>query len=367
MNKILRYSFVALMAMVGLGNANAQEVTIDFSGSTDNWGIGTTKIVEEKSFTYGGYTIKLKGTEGNGYRWYDTGNIILGKEGATLELPAFNFEVARIDVVGTSSASTSVKQNIYVGEEAVSTETTGAKDVTNAYAIAEGKQAAGTIYTLKVTSNHNTQITKILIYKKGATPEPPSASVKYTKATTVQAGKKYMIVATKDEKLYAAKPVSSNYGYLQVIEVTDDNGVIMMMDDTNAFTFETATGGYKIQQNGGKYLYLDETHNSFQVAESPTEGEIWTAVAQDNGTFKITNVLRNKYVQLDASYGTYGAYDAEKGSMPYLYLLDEGTSGINTIKANTDVNAPVYNLAGQQVEKSYKGLVIKNGKKVINK
>ncbi len=53
--------------------------------------------------------------------------------------------------------------------------------------------------------------------------------------------------------------------------------------------------------------------------------------------------------------------------MPYLYLLDEGTSGINTIKANTDVNAPVYNLAGQQVEKSYKGLVIKNGKKVINK
>ena len=88
MNKILRYSFVALMAMVGLGNVNAQEVTIDFSGSTDNWGIGTTKIVEEKSFTYGGYTIKLKGTEGNGYRWYDSGNIILGKEGATLELPA---------------------------------------------------------------------------------------------------------------------------------------------------------------------------------------------------------------------------------------------------------------------------------------
>lgn len=42
-------------------------------------------------------------------------------------------------------------------------------------------------------------------------------------------------------------------------------------------------------------------------------------------------------------------------------------TNINTIKANTDVNAPVYNLAGQQVEKSYKGLVIKNGKKVINK
>jgi hypothetical protein len=54
----------------------------------------------------------------------------------------------------------------------------------------------------------------------------------------------------------------------------------------------------------------------------------------------------------------------------YVYVVATEVNlatNINTIKANTDVNAPVYNLAGQQVEKSYKGLVIKNGKKVINK
>ena len=61
-----------------------------------------------------------------------------------------------------------------------------------------------------------------------------------------------MIAATKDSKLYAAKAVSGNYGYLQVVEVTDDNGVIMMTDDTNAFTFEAVTGGFKIKQNDGK-------------------------------------------------------------------------------------------------------------------
>ena len=168
MNKFLRYSFVALLAMFGL-NINAQEVTIDFSGSTDNWGIGTTKLVEAQSFTYGGYTITLEGTTGNGYRWYESGNIILGKQGATLTLPAFSFDVERIDVVGTSGASAAVTQNIFVGDEAVSTETTGAKDVTNQYVIAENKQAAGNVYVLKVTSNHNTQITKILIWKKGTT------------------------------------------------------------------------------------------------------------------------------------------------------------------------------------------------------
>ena len=365
MKQILRYSFVALLAMFGM-IVNAQEVTIDFSASTDDWGIGTEKVTEAKSYTYNSMTITLTPSEGNYFRWYDTGNILLGKNGATLELPKFSFVVERIDVVGTSSASGAVKQNIFVGDEAVSTETTGAKDVTNQYVIATDKQAAGTVYTLKVTSSHNTQITKILIYKKGATPDLPTATVKYTKATTVEGGKKYMIVATKDEKLYAAKAVSGNYGYLQVAEVTDDNGVIMMVDDTNAFTFEAATDGYKIKQNGGKYLYLDETHNSFQVAETTTEGDIWTVAAQDNGTFKITNVARNKYVQLDAGYGTYGSYDTEKGSMPFLYLLNETPTSINTTKV-AEQNGAVYNVAGQMVTSSYKGLVIKNGKKFIQK
>jgi hypothetical protein len=44
------------------------------------------------------------------------------------------------------------------------------------------------------------------------------------------------------------------------------------------------------------------------------------------------------------------------------------TTGIQTVKSKTiDVNAPVYNLAGQQVDKSFKGVVIQNGKKMIQK
>ena len=47
----------------------------------------------------------------------------------------------------------------------------------------------------------------------------------------------------------------------------------------------------------------------------------------------------------------------------------EGTgTGIQTVKSETiDVNAPAYNLAGQKVDKSYKGVVIQNGKKMIQK
>ncbi len=43
-------------------------------------------------------------------------------------------------------------------------------------------------------------------------------------------------------------------------------------------------------------------------------------------------------------------------------------TGINAINAATiDANAPAYNLAGQKVDKSFKGIIIKNGKKMIQK
>ena len=184
---LLIVAFMALAAYAGLNawrTAGEPEVTLDFSGSTDNWGIGTTKVTAENSFTYGGYTIVLKGTGSKGgYRWYDSGNIILGKKDATLTLPAFDFAVEKIEVEGTSGASEQVKQNIFVGETAVSTETTGAKNVTNVYEIAEAYQAAGNVYVLKVTSDHNTQITKINIYKKAE-----SVETTYTVAGEIMGG-----------------------------------------------------------------------------------------------------------------------------------------------------------------------------------
>ena len=93
---------------------------------------------------------------------------MLGKKNSTLTLPAFSFDVDKIVVTGKSGASGSVGQNIFVGETAVSTETTGATG-TNTYNIKSNYQAAGNVYTLKVTTAHNTQITKIEIFKKVAT------------------------------------------------------------------------------------------------------------------------------------------------------------------------------------------------------
>ena len=143
----------------------AQEVTLDFT--TNGWNLpegSSNKLKESKSFTNGGYTIQLAAADG--YYFNTSGYLMLGKSGSTLTLPTFSFDVEKIEVVGREGASGSVKQNIFVGETAISTETTGATS-NNIYEIAAEYQAAGNVYVLKVNSAHNTQITKILIYKKG--------------------------------------------------------------------------------------------------------------------------------------------------------------------------------------------------------
>ena len=47
--------------------------------------------------------------------------------------------------------------------------------------------------------------------------------------------------------------------------------------------------------------------------------------------------------------------------------LVTGIKGVQTVNAEQNPNAPIYNLAGQQVTKSYKGVVIQNGKKFFQK
>ena len=157
---------------------------VTFNLSENYWKFPTTTTQELKSFTNTGHTIALCGSTGadEGYRFNNSGYLMLGKEGAYLSLPAFDFTVSKITVEGTSSASEQVVQNIYVGETAVSAETTGAKDVINVYEIEEDYQAAGNIYTLKICSAHNTQISKITVYKANgkANPELSFPQASYT-------------------------------------------------------------------------------------------------------------------------------------------------------------------------------------------
>ena len=193
MNKLLRYSFVVLMAIIGM-NVSAQEVTLDFTSADNPWNLPTDYDKTEKSYMNGNVVITFNAsTTGHKINTKD-GYLIFGKEGATLTMTGFRFDVERIDIIGRSGASGSVKQNIFVGEEAVSTETTGATG-TNIYKIAESHQGAGNVYTLKVLSAHNTQITKILIWKKGTAGDAPEPThIENTEETAYTVAKAFELI-----------------------------------------------------------------------------------------------------------------------------------------------------------------------------
>lgn len=453
MIKTLRFTLMAVMMLI-CGAISAQEVTLDF---TDNskWKLPTKKTTETKEFTNGEYTIKLtiNGTGdkiGYNYSSYkDSHFLILGKKDATLTFPKFDFAVSKIVIEGSENGSASTKQNIFVGDKAVSTETVGVKTA-NTYEIDPSYQAAGTQYVLKVLSNHNTQISKILIYKQsGAVKENPAlafsvdkvnhevgtdftaptfskkttAAVKfssdneavatvnaegvialgteegkavitaeaaendkyaagkatctvyvwhyvtYKKATEIESGKKYLIVAQRDGNTYYAMPQkeTANYGYLNTLmkKGTLDELKIESSYDDN-FVFAKYEDGYSIQDCYGRYLYMDDEHAAFQLGKEPVA---WELEASDNGTFSLTN--NGKFIQFgQGTFTSFGAYATmqDNAVLPMLFKMVEGTTGINNIQTTTAVkNNVMYNIAGQRVNKDYKGLVIMNGKKMMVK
>lgn len=193
----------------------------------------------------------------------------------------------------------------------------------------------------------------------------------YKKATTLESGKKYLIVAQRDGKTYYAIPHSADkeYGYLSTSYATgtlDKLEINQKYDDS--FVFAAEGNGYSIKDSQtGRYYIQQGTYKSFNLSETATA---WTVEPQADGTFKIEQ--NGYYMQFgQGTFESFGVYTEAQDNtvMPMLYVYDEGTStGIGSVNAATsNANAPIYNLAGQRVGNDYKGVVIQNGKKRINK
>ena len=140
-------------------------------------------------------------------------------------------------------------------------------------------------------------------------------------------------------------PTSNSYGYLQKTEVAPSDGVIVMTNDANGFTFATTciyndnvftapNGYFIIKDSNGRYLYLQGTYASFNVrAESPyiedgqiADGYLFSAKSNGDGTWTITNKYNDRVIYYaDNNYSNFAAYATQSDSdrLPYLYLLAE--------------------------------------------
>lgn len=298
MNKILRISVFTLLTLV----SSQTFAKVIFDAKTD--------IKEEKSIAKDGVVVSIdQGVLNNGkeYRIY---------KGATIQISA-NQNISTVVFNCTKAGKTNYGSGNF-------TTTDGEYSFEGKTGTWKGNAKS---ISLKAQTGQ-VRATSITVYFEGESADIPSTSGNaiYKKATKIESGKNYLIVANVDGALKAAKPLQATfaYGYLKVNDVTEDNHAITESRE-NAFTIEASGAGYTIKASDGRYLYQDEEHNSFQIGANPTEGQIWTIAENMDGTFKITNTTFNKYIQFSTQYNSYGSYKDEKGIMPMLYVEDKSS------------------------------------------
>ena len=345
------------LALLTLSAVAQTTVTLDFT-SNDAWNLPTTNTVAEGTYSNGTYSITLAGTEGAGYRFVEKDKyLILGKEGAYLTLPTFDYPVSKIEIVGRSNASGKVTQNIFVGEDAVSTETTGATG-TNTYEIAEANQAAGTVFTLRVTNANNTQITKINItVEDGSTPEPTVAAPVFTPNGGKFSGSQEVTITCADGpcNIYYSEGTEldwANYTYYNApFYVTEtktftavaEKGGIMSepttvtftkVDPAPAYTFLPAN--YDAVEN--KEFSIEKDGVTFECTKGTITGEQFRIFKGQTATFTagegIADIVKIEFTCTAEGDNQYGpgcfAKQSENGTYAY-----EGNIGTWTGKTNS--------------------------------
>lgn len=349
-------------------NVKAAIYKVEFDFTTNNWGLPTGYNKGEASYTNeAGYTITF-GISSSGHKIMGSDsdcNLIFGKEDATLSLPAFPFAVSKIKVFGKKGASGKVTQNIFVGNEAVSTETTNATE-DHIYEIAEAFQAVGNIYTLKVTNANNTQITKIVVYAKD---ETVAGAINI--ATEEGFGTFYT------DKNYVLPQGLTAFGYTSI----DDNNTLTKSVEYVAGDIVPANTAVVVKGAKGSYNY----YNTEETATKTIEKNLLKGVTTDTKIEAKSGVKR--YILTRADDGILAFYRTNSGTInvkanrAYLevptamavasFSLEGSATGINNV-VTTAAKQGIYTISGVRLNATTTkelpaGIYIVDGKKVIVK
>lgn len=159
---------------------------------------------------------------------------------------------------------------------------------------------------------------------------------------------------TPEVEAYVVTDVKGNYTELaQVTAVLAGTGVLLKAKAGN-YKLAPVPEAEAVQKN--LLVAVDE---DYTIAASDVQN-IWSLATDDKGQACFASVA-GTVVEAGSAYLSVAS------DKDYIYLdKATGLRGINAA-ATLDTKAPMYNVAGQKVDASYKGIVIQNGKKFNNK
>lgn len=151
----------------------------------------------------------------------------------------------------------------------------------------------------------------------------------------------------------------------------------LTVDETNKTVTAKAFTG--VVPAGGAVLVKGSASTAYTLTPATTEGDATFATdlktgatkadgtqygfTSKSGTPAFAKVVSGQDIPAKKGYIVLSGTSAAK----YSICFGDEATGIHTIEATSAANGAMYNLAGQRVDKAYKGIVIVNGKKYLNK
>lgn len=182
--------------------------------------------------------------------------------------------------------------------------------------------------------------------------------------------------------------VDDNYnGATEADWVSTKNGIafnrlgtlgIVSRQDTY-IQFPELTGNVTVSIWAGTASDKNSSNQNLNVLVTPVidgvaDAEKAVNVVKESGSFPEKRMIKLDPIQFDATGKKLAVRVGCNGNQLHIYhVVLEGepvsSSGIENVAVDNvdNANAPVYNLMGIQVDDSYKGIVIKNGKKYVQK
>lgn len=408
MNKILRFSMMAVLALVA--NIGFAQTTIlwqeDFSsynaddvpnGGTYNYaceGSGTKVfaenlaggespelLVSKKGGSFSA-TVALNGVSGQLTLTYKTNKNIVKTtvENATAgDLVKTGYDVSLPITVAAGTASITIKI------ANTSTSTNARLDNIKLFQ-GVGKKAPGLSWgtasrTVTIGAEDNKFPTLTNTYNlavKYSSDDPDVAAIDATtgEITLVMAGKANITAEFEGNDEYEAAKVSYELTVKDVPSVDLKNTPETAYTVAKALELINAGEGLDVKVYvKGQITSIKEVSASFgnatyDISDDATAANkltVYRGYFYDNGKFTSSDQIKVGDVVV-----VYGKLVNYKNNTPQvtnssIYSLNGVVSGVDNITVDKNVDAPAYNVAGQRVNDAYKGIVVKNGKKYLNK
>lgn len=416
MNKLLRYSLSVILAFVA-SVGFAATYTYSF----------TEKVFGKSGETVDLGGIEWTATSDAGYFGFDTTDAKKGQQFGskkkpattlTLSTAAFKDKITAITVETAGAGGIKATLDVTVGGKAFGKQYT--LTTTKTEAEFKGEETGEIVLSYKNSAQAALYISAITVTTlgEGETPQPPVV-VTYTDVANV---KDLLANYTEDTKNLNLTLTNAKVTY-----VNEYNGTINTYVREGDAAIELRTLGFNMPVNsiltgkvkvdltfyyGVPYLVANAGTNdeSITVTESteaaqPIEATVADIIANkylnDLVTIKGFTFSKEEYQEGRFNYyandgeqkimiydkfnkvggvaeltegekynvvGLYGAiFKGTPEILPTQAVVPGSSTGISNITTSEADNAPAYNLAGQKVNAAYKGIVIKNGKKMIKK